>query len=1039
MKRKQITAILMSAIMTVSACMPMSMPTLAAENAGASETAAAATVEAEPETTGEAVDPEPAPEITPEVPTGEEPGAEPQGTEPEDPAPSDDGEDNKEVSGDAATTPVEDEDSTIGATEGSTSADSEIAAEDPDAADQTAENQKDGEEKEEVQKEKPAQKAQEGDFDSAEDIYVGDSRYVSVTPSSPFQYFRFSPERTGEYRIYAVSDTDTVLALYDGTEQIGYSDDDSDGSNFSLQTTLYAGHTYYFKTWVYSNEGGSYTVFLEMESSGAFEIAGDLEETVDATVDQIAGVESVYLSPDVIKYTDDELTYVWTKDGETVSTEDHYEFTPNWPATVECTVSCGDQSQTKTYRIYLNHFSPKEDMHTTITAAAGGSVTLDAGYYMDQISADDKSKFGYTWYRVIDGEDEFLLDENGSFYTGTAYNASNITEVSEYCCDVYDNYGNSVRICFEIQVANNFEAWIVDENDPENHSQRATIKYTEGESVTLRAAAHADSGEITYRWYFDSICIDSGSDSYTVDNPSAWDQYICKVSDQYGNTIELTYDLEESYFNVSPEEDYYWLSPGESCTLEVYVETDDASSVSYQWYRNGTKISGATSATYNAKNKGGTFKCVVTKGTASKTAVFYVTIDNDLRVYAKGGSEKKVANEGDTAVLEVTATANNTTGLKYAWYEKDDNDKDDFRLISGATGAKYTTPKITKAKRFKCQVTDYYGNQDNVVFDVGIENHLFAYYEGGRKYDTFKTVKVLPGQGCTLKVAAEADDMSQLQYKWDDFEDNHTNTLVIDPVERNSDYRCYVKDQYGNSAEVNFYVEVENNLKMSLKANGEKVIGDNVLVPLGGSVTLTADVSGGVTDGISYSWYDSREYNTHEEIDSLLIDDVSRTSYVRCSITDKFGNSVSKEVNIKVDNQFNVYPEGFEGAESATYFGKPGEKINLTAVIEALNEDNMDIGWYDDWWNYMDVPNNTRTITAEFGEEEKTYHCEVTDCYNDYKSVYFYLKPESSLTVYAENTVPDENGEYPETVDLYDTGTQIHAESVLCQHISNPE
>ena len=67
----------------------------------------------------------------------------------------------------------------------------------------------------------------------------------------------------------------------------------------------------------------------------------------------------------------------------------------------------------------------------------------------------------------------------------------------------------------------------------------------------------------------------------------------------------------------------------------------------------------------------------------------------------------------------------------------------------------------------------------------------------------------------------------------------------------------------------------------------------------------------------------------------------------------------------------------------------------------------------------MDVPNNTRTITAEFGEEEKTYHCEVTDCYNDYKEVYFYLKPESSLTVYAENTVPDENGEYPETVDLY--------------------
>ena len=182
MKRKQITAILMSAIMTVSACMPMSMPTLAAENAGASETAAAATVEAEPETTGEAVDPEPAPEITPEVPTGEEPGAEPQGTEPEDPAPVENGEDNKEVSGDAATTAAEDEESAIGATEGSTSVESEAAAEDPNATEQSSEDhKKDTEEGEEVKTEKPAKEAQQYDFGSAEEINLGDSIDVSVT------------------------------------------------------------------------------------------------------------------------------------------------------------------------------------------------------------------------------------------------------------------------------------------------------------------------------------------------------------------------------------------------------------------------------------------------------------------------------------------------------------------------------------------------------------------------------------------------------------------------------------------------------------------------------------------------------------------------------------------------------------------------------------------------------------------------------------------------------------------------------------------
>ena len=72
MKRKQITAILMSAIMTVSACMPMnSMQALAAENADASGTAAAVVEEEQADSAQDTVEVE-----------------EPQSTEPETPAPA---------------------------------------------------------------------------------------------------------------------------------------------------------------------------------------------------------------------------------------------------------------------------------------------------------------------------------------------------------------------------------------------------------------------------------------------------------------------------------------------------------------------------------------------------------------------------------------------------------------------------------------------------------------------------------------------------------------------------------------------------------------------------------------------------------------------------------------------------------------------------------------------------------------------------------------------------------------------------------------
>ena len=280
--------------------------------------------------------------------------------------------------------------------------------------------------------------------------------------------------------------------------------------------------------------------------------------------------------------------------------------------------------------------------------------------------------------------------------------------------------------------------------------------------------------------------------------------------------------------------------PGDTSRLEVGVDTDDEESITYQWYRNNTIISNAKSSYYNLSGtaKSGIYKCVVSDGEATDYVEFEVYRENDLDVDPKGyESDILLAHKNDCASLEVIADANDTTNLKYAWYCIDGNTNESV-LISGATTSKYTTPAINTRTEYRCVVTDRYDNKRTVYFYVGIQNHLYAYYEGGRRYDTYKSIKVRPGQGCTLKVVAEADDMSQLQYEWEGFEDNHTDTLVIDQVERNTDYRCYVKDQYGNSAEVSFYVTVENNLKLTVKADGEKVKNGRVYVPYGGSVSI---------------------------------------------------------------------------------------------------------------------------------------------------------------------------------------------------------
>ena len=282
MKRKQITAILMSAIMTVSACMPMnSMQAMAAENAGASGTAAEAAVTAEQP--DEAQD------------TGE--SEEPQVIEPETPAPTVTGDENGENSGNSVS--AEDtgdkngaasEDATVGDTgdadEGSievaevgNSEITEIGGTDA-AAGEEAELTHDGlgkdaiEETEEETAKKDAKKLEDPtneDFANAVDISCGDTWDVVLNSEHPFEMYRFTPEQSGRYTITSFSDgdnADNYVELYDDNHNCIESNDDHNGSSlFELNSYLEQGNTYYYRVRMYYEDGeGGFTVSLTKSS-----------------------------------------------------------------------------------------------------------------------------------------------------------------------------------------------------------------------------------------------------------------------------------------------------------------------------------------------------------------------------------------------------------------------------------------------------------------------------------------------------------------------------------------------------------------------------------------------------------------------------------------------------------------------------------------------------------------------------------------------------------------------------------------------------
>ena len=167
-----------------------------------------------------------------------------------------------------------------------------------------------------------------------------------------------------------------------------------------------------------------------------------------------------------------------------------------------------------------------------------------------------------------------------------------------------------------------------------------------------------------------------------------------------------------------------------------------------------------------------------------------------------GESDLKVPlNEKVT--LQVKAVS--SSKIYYQWY--DSNDK----AIRGATSAAYTFT-ASKSDYYYCNISDEAGNEEDLYFWIGIENHLKIYPEGEDEDSWQKIVYTAYNTSVDLKAIVSADNTTGLTYSWEmddvEIEGAVSSSYKTGPITEKHTFDCYVKDCYDNFEVATFEVDV---------------------------------------------------------------------------------------------------------------------------------------------------------------------------------------------------------------------------------------
>ncbi len=411
--------------------------------------------------------------------------------------------------------------------------------------------------------------------------------------------------------------------------------------------------------------------------------------------------------------TPGKLTYQWKKNGSAISnaTSATYSIaatavTDTGSYTVIVTDSLGNTAAITTSnsaRLTVNTASTP-----TITTQPHDTAVTSGSSASFSVAVTGNGTLSYQWKK------NGTLIFNATLATYSIA-ATAMTDTGSYTVVVTDSLGNTAAIA----ASSSAKLTVNTASTPTITTQPHDTAVTSGSPASFSAIA-TGNGTLGYLWRKNGNSISgAASATYFIPNVAITDtgSYTVLITDSLGNPAATNTSNAGRLIVNTASTPTITTQPHDTAVTSgsptsFSIAATGLGKLTYQWKKNGSAISNATSATYSvaatAMTDTGSYTVVVTDSLGNTAAI---TTSNSARLTVNTASTPTITTQphdtavtsGSSASFSAIATGNGT--LSYLW-------KKNGNLISGAASATYFIPNvaITDTGSYTLLVTDSLGN-----------------------------------------------------------------------------------------------------------------------------------------------------------------------------------------------------------------------------------------------------------------------------------------------------------------------------------------